>query len=98
MKPALKRKREEGEQAGDERRASGSGAKAGGASKRGDEAPKKKQRVEDGKETGINRESGSERVAALSQTVRHRVPPELVQPPDGMKSKGLFCLLSRLGS
>ena len=50
LKPASKRKREEGEQAGDdredERRASGSGAKAGGASERGDEAPKKKQRVE----------------------------------------------------
>jgi len=50
LKPASKRKREEGEQAGDdredERRASGSGAKAGGAGERGDEAPKKKQRVE----------------------------------------------------
>ena len=50
LKPASKRKREEGEQAGDdreeERRASGSRAKTGGASKRGDEAPKEKQRVE----------------------------------------------------
>ena len=49
LKPASKRKREEGEQAGDdredERRASGSGAKAGGESERGNEAPKKKQKV-----------------------------------------------------
>jgi len=33
---------------------------------------------QDRKETGINRESGSERAAALSQTMRHHVPPELV--------------------
>jgi len=50
LKPASKRKQEEGEQAGDdredERRASGSGAKTSGAGERGDEAPKKKQRVE----------------------------------------------------
>jgi len=50
LKPASKRKREEGEQARgdreDERRASGSGAKAGGTGERGDEAPKKKQKVE----------------------------------------------------
>ena len=50
-KPASKRKREEEEeQAGgdreDELRASESGVKAGGAGERGDEAPKKKQRVE----------------------------------------------------
>jgi len=35
----------------------------------------------DGKEMGINRESGLERAAALSRTVRHRVLPELAQPP-----------------
>jgi len=50
LKPASKRKREEEEQAWgdreDEPRASGSGEKAGGAGERGDEAPKKKQRVE----------------------------------------------------
>jgi len=47
----------------------------------------------DGKETGINRESGSERAAALSRTVRRCVPPELAQPPDGTKSEGLLTLL-----
>jgi len=51
LKPASKRKREEEEeQAGgdkeDEPWASGSGVKAGDADERGDEAPKKKQRVE----------------------------------------------------
>jgi len=47
----------------------------------------------DRKEMGINRESGSERVAALSWTVRRYVPPELAQPPAGTKSEGLLTLL-----
>ncbi len=38
---------------------------------------------QDGKETGINRESGSERAAALSRTICCRVLPELLQPSDG---------------
>jgi len=50
LKPTSKRKQEEEEQAGgdreDEPQALGSGVKAGGAGERGDEAPKKKQRVE----------------------------------------------------
>ena len=50
MKPTLKRKRDEGEQAvggkGDEPRASGSGEKAGATGEGGAVAPKKKQRVE----------------------------------------------------
>jgi len=45
---------------------------------------------QDRKGTGINKESGSERAAALSRTVRHRVPPEFAQPPDGTKSEGLL--------
>ena len=50
LKPASKRKQEEGEQVGgdreDEQQASESGAKAGGAGERGNKAPKKKQKVE----------------------------------------------------
>jgi len=47
LKPTSKREREEEEQdREDEPRASGSGVKAGGTGERGDEAPKKKQRVE----------------------------------------------------
>jgi len=48
---------------------------------------------QDGKETGINRESGLERAAVLSQTMHCCVLPELAQPPDGMKSEGLLTLL-----
>ena len=48
----------------------------------------------DGKETGINRESGSERAAALSRTFLYRrVLPELTQPLDGTESEGLLTLL-----
>ena len=50
MKPSSKRRRDEEEQAGEDRedgpRALGSGTKADGAGEGGDEAPKKKQRVE----------------------------------------------------
>jgi len=50
MKPSSKRRRDEEEQAGEDRedgpRASGSGAKAGGVGERGNEAPRKKQKVE----------------------------------------------------
>ena len=49
---------------------------------------------QDGKEMGINRESGSERAAALSRTfLSLRVPPELTQPLNGMESEGLLTLL-----
>ena len=56
-------------------------------------SPVEEKEGQDGKETGINKESGSERAAALSRTVRSRVPPEFVQPPDGTKSEGLLTLL-----
>ena len=48
---------------------------------------------QEGKETGINKESRSERAAALSQTFRSHVLPELVQPLDGTESEGLLTLL-----
>jgi len=56
-------------------------------------SPVEEKEGRDGKETGINKESGSERAAVLSQTVCSRVLPELAQPPDGMKSEGLLTLL-----
>jgi len=56
-------------------------------------SPVEEKEGRDGKEMGMNRESGLERAAALSWTVHHRVPLELAQPPDGTKSKGLLTLL-----
>jgi len=56
-------------------------------------SPVEEKEGQDRKETGINKESGSERAATLSWTVCHHVPPELAQPPDGTKSEGLLTLL-----
>ena len=48
---------------------------------------------QEGKEMGINKESGSERAAVLSRTFHSHVPPELAQPLNSTESKGLLTLL-----